>query len=142
MKITRQTEYAIRTLLELSRIPFGELLQTRVIAEKQGIPEVFLKKTVQLLARAGLIHTKRGAHGGVGLVRPSSEIALADVISAVEGPLAINVCLEEGSECPNKGSCQVHRILGRLQQMILEELSSKSLADIIEMERANKANSP
>jgi len=135
MQITRQTEYAIHTLLELSRIPFGELLQTKVISESQGIPDDFLKKTIQVLVRAGLVQTQRGTQGGVRLARPSSEITLADVITAVEGPLAINVCLAYGNRCPNKGTCQVHRILQGAQQALVGELKKKTFADIVELER-------
>ncbi len=138
MQITRQTEYAIHTLLELSRVPFGELIQTRTIAERQDIPEDFLKKTIQLLVRAGLVHTQRGTQGGVRLARPSDQITLLDAITAIEGPLAINVCLEYGNQCPNKGTCQVHRILSGVQRAMLEELKSKTFADIVEMERQQK----
>ena len=73
MKITRQTEYAIRTLLELSRIPFGELLQTRVIAEKQGIPEVFLKD--RPAPGPGRIDSHEArCPWRVGLVRPAARL--------------------------------------------------------------------
>lgn len=136
MQITRQTEYAIHTLLELARMPFGEVLPTRAISERQGIPEDFLKKTVQLLARAGLVQTQRGIQGGVRLARPSSEIRLGDVITAIEGPLAINVCLAYGNDCPNKGTCHVHRILTRAQQALVAELNSKTFAEIVELERS------
>lgn len=136
MQITRQTEYAIHTLLELARRPFGEVLPTKVISERQEIPEDFLKKTVQLLARAGLVHTQRGVQGGVRLARPSSDIRLGDVITAIEGPLAINVCLAYGNECPNKATCYIHRILTSAQQALVAELNSKSFAEIVELERS------
>ncbi|MDQ7790997.1 MAG: Rrf2 family transcriptional regulator [Desulforudis sp.] len=136
MQITRQTEYAIHTLLELSRVPFGELLQTKAISERQGIPEDFLKKTIQILARAGLVQTQRGTQGGVRLARPSSQITLGDVIAAIEGPLAINVCLAYGNQCPDKGTCQVHRILQGAQKALVDELNRRTFADIVEMERS------
>ena len=60
MQITRQTEYAIRTLLELAKVPKGEVLQVKLISDRQSIPVEFLKKTVQLLALAGLVSTRRG----------------------------------------------------------------------------------
>lgn len=136
MQITRQTEYAVHTLLELARLSFGEILPAKVISERQEIPEDFLKKTIQLLARAGLVHTQRGVRGGVRLARPSSEIRLGDVITAIEGPLAINVCLANGNECPNKGTCHIHRILTGAQQALVTELNSKTFAEIVALERS------
>lgn len=131
MQITRQTEYAIRTILELAKAAKGELVPTKTISQHQEIPEVFLKKTIQLLAHAGLITTQRGTQGGVRLAVPAAEITIADIISAVEGRLAINVCLSEAYECPNKPFCRVHNILGRAQAALLAELSRESVADLI-----------
>ncbi|RJR20823.1 MAG: Rrf2 family transcriptional regulator [Desulfobacteraceae bacterium] len=135
MQITRQTEYAIRTLLELSRVPFGKLLQTRVISERQGIPEVFLTKTVQVLALAGLVQTQRGTQGGVKLAVPGDQITLADIITAIEGTLAINICLAENYSCPNMATCKVHQVFRRAQEAMLSELNSVTLSDLVETEK-------
>lgn len=131
LQITRQTEYAIRTLLELANVPFGQMLQARTISERQEIPEVFLKKTIQLVALAGLVTTQRGAQGGVRLSVPGDQITIAGIIEAVEGKIAINVCLAEGNQCPNKPSCQVHRVLKRAQDALISELRREALADIL-----------
>jgi Rrf2 family transcriptional regulator, nitric oxide-sensitive transcriptional repressor len=131
LQITRQTEYAIHTLLELASVPFGQMLQARSISERQEIPEVFLKKTIQLLALAGLVTTQRGAQGGVRLTVPGDQITIAQIITAIEGKVAINVCLAEGNQCMNKSSCQVHRILKRAQDALVAELSRETLADIL-----------
>ncbi len=79
MQITRQSDYAIRTVLELSKVPFGQLLNTRAISMKLNIPEDFLKKTVRLLAHAGLVATQRGSRGGVRLAVSSDKITILDV---------------------------------------------------------------
>lgn len=131
MQITRQTEYAIRTLIELSKIGKGEYLQTKVISEKQNIPEVFLKKTVQLLSYAGLVKTKRGSQGGVALNIPSSEITIADVLTAIEGKLAINPCLTDKDYCSSYTDCPVHKILNRAQERLVEELKKETIEDIV-----------
>lgn len=130
MKITRQTEYAIRTLTELARCPFGEVVPTRVISERQRVPELFLKKTVQILARAGFVKTQRGTQGGIRLVVPSEEISLADVLVAIEGEVAINRCLEERGYCPNESFCQVRVALEEAQQALMEKLSRQTIAGI------------
>lgn len=135
MQITRQSEYAIRILIELAKSPFGELIPSKVIAEQQDIPGRFLQKTVQLLSRAGLVSTQRGIQGGVRLTVPADRISLADVIAAIEGPLAINPCLAPGYSCPNMADCQVRVILGRAQAALLRELKRESIADLVEESR-------
>lgn len=60
MQITRQTEYAIKTLIELGQVPYGQLVSSKTISHKHSIPEDFLHKTIQVLSRAGLVVTQRG----------------------------------------------------------------------------------
>lgn len=131
MQINRQTEYAVRTIIELAKLPSGEQLSTRIISERQNIPEVFLKKTIQLLTRGGLVLTQRGTQGGVKLARLSSQITIADVVLAIEGPLALNLCLNEGYECKNKPQCNVHKILRRTQNAVVKELTRETFEDIV-----------
>jgi Rrf2 family protein len=124
MQITRQTEYAIRTVIELCNHKFGEFVQTRAIADKKEIPELFLAKTIQVLAKAGIVQTQRGTQGGVRLTKPGNEITLKDVITAVEGSPAINRCLNDADFCKNITSCKVHQALEKAQQALLRELDS------------------
>ncbi|PKM78189.1 MAG: Rrf2 family transcriptional regulator [Firmicutes bacterium HGW-Firmicutes-15] len=131
MQITRQTEYAIKTLIELAEVPYGQLISNKVISQRHEIPEEFLHKTVQILSRAGLVVTQRGVQGGVRLGRPLEDITIADVIEAMEGPLALNVCLSPGYQCSNLKTCQVRKILSSAQTAMLQELKKKSLADIV-----------
>ena len=131
MQITRQTEYAIRTLLELARVPFGEVMHNRTISERREVPEVFLKKTIQLLAHAGLVATRRGMQGGVRLAVPAERITFAAVVNAIEGEVAINPCLSTGYHCKNESSCRVRRVLQRAQEAMLAELAKVTLADLV-----------
>lgn len=134
MQITRQSEYALKTLLELARFPFGESLRTVEISKRQDIPEDFLKKTIQLLAKGGLITTQRGAQGGIRLNIPAHQITMAHVIETIEGKMAINPCLAEGAHCKNESFCQIRPILQRAQEAMEEELRQESLQDIIHQE--------
>ncbi|MEQ8173985.1 MAG: Rrf2 family transcriptional regulator [Syntrophomonadaceae bacterium] len=131
MQITRQSEYAIRTMLELAKAPAGELLSTRYVSEQQDIPEDFLKKTVKLLVLADLVYTQRGTNGGIRLLKCPDQITILDIVTAVEGPLALNVCLAPGYQCPNKPGCPVSAIMARAQQALARELSASTLADIL-----------
>jgi len=131
MQITRQSEYAIKTMLELARAPAGELLSTRYISELQEIPEDFLKKTIKLLVLSKLVATQRGVNGGVRLNKPPEEISLLDIITAIEGPLALNVCLSPGYKCANQPYCPVSRVLHRAQKALAEELNKSTLASML-----------
>jgi len=130
MQLTRQTEYAIRILIELGSVPPGEMIQSRIVAEKEEIPEKFLKKTIQVLVRAGLVETRRGMQGGVKLAVPLDSITIADVITAIEGRVAINPCLANGYYCRRRSTCRVRHILERGQKALLDELGKETLAEL------------
>ncbi len=134
MQLTRQSEYAVKTLLELAKVNEGKLVRTKAISESQNIPEVFLKKTIQLLARAGLVKTFRGSQGGVALTVSPHEISIADVIRAIEGEIAINPCLSNSFQCPGERECRVRRALNRAQEAMIKELDKESIADLLNSE--------
>jgi Rrf2 family protein len=87
MKVTAKADYAVRAVLELAAAG-GGLVKADVIAEAQSIPRHFLDNILTDLRRAGIVATHRGAEGGSRLARPAADIALADVMRAIEGPLA------------------------------------------------------
>jgi len=138
MQLTRQAEYAIRAILELSILPEGEFIQSRTIAERQELPEHFLNKTVQILTRAGLIETRRGIQGGVRLAVKPEDITIADVVAAIEGKIALNPCLADGYHCANQPTCRVHGILKRAQAALLAELSIESFAELANVNNSIK----
>ena len=87
MKVTARADYAVRAVVELGAAD-GKLTKADLIAEAQGIPRHFLDNILNDLRRAGIVATQRGAEGGSRLARPAAEITLADVMRAMEGPLA------------------------------------------------------
>ena len=87
MKVTAKADYAVRAVLELAAAD-GELVKADRVAEAQKIPRHFLDNILTDLRRAGIVSTHRGADGGSRLARPASQIALADIMRAIEGPLA------------------------------------------------------
>ncbi|MFI5053167.1 MAG: RrF2 family transcriptional regulator [Acidimicrobiia bacterium] len=87
MKVTAKADYAVRAVLELAAAD-GGLVKADVIAAAQGIPRHFLDNILTDLRRAGIVATQRGAEGGSRLARAAKDIALADVMRAIEGPLA------------------------------------------------------
>ena len=88
MRITAKADYAVRATLELAAAEDGEPVKGEQLAEAQDIPLQFLEHILLELKHARLVRAKRGARGGYWLARPADDITLADVIRAVEGPLA------------------------------------------------------
>jgi Rrf2 family protein len=123
MQITHQADYAVRTILYLSRLEPNQRVATSEIAAFNHIPPSFLTKIISQLAIAGLIHTSRGARGGVWLARPSEEISLLDVLEAIDGSLSLNHCVADPSNCSFSADCLIHKfwmdtctdMLGRLR---------------------------
>ncbi|WP_460697335.1 RrF2 family transcriptional regulator [Nocardia thraciensis] len=87
MHISAKVDYAVRILLEIARAQAGSV-KADVISSAQAIPPKILESTVAELRRADLVTSRRGPEGGYRLARPAAEISVADVIRAVEGPLA------------------------------------------------------
>ena len=88
MRISAKADYAVRAALELAASPEGEPVKGEHLAQSQDIPLQFLEHILLELKHAGLIEAKRGYRGGYWLKRPADEVTIADVIRAVEGPLA------------------------------------------------------
>jgi Rrf2 family protein len=86
VRTTAKADYAVRAAVELAAA--GEMVTAEHIAQAQGIPVNFLENILRDLRRGGIVVSRRGQAGGYLLARPAGEISLADVIRAVEGPLA------------------------------------------------------
>src|SRR5919206_2914321 len=87
MRVSAKADYAVRAMVELAAAERGPLKAER-IAQAQEIPLKFLENIMTDLRQAGLVRSQRGAEGGYWLARPAAEITVADVIRAVEGPIA------------------------------------------------------
>ena len=87
MRITAKVDYAVRAMAEMAAGPEGPV-KGDALAGRQGIPPKFLENILADLRRAGLVRSQRGAEGGYWLAHPPADITVADVIRAVEGPLA------------------------------------------------------
>lgn len=88
MRISAKADYAVRATLELAASADGGPVKGTALAEAQGIPLQFLEQIMLELKRVGLVQAKRGARGGYWLAQSAEQITIADVIRAVEGPLA------------------------------------------------------
>lgn len=130
MKLTRGADYGTLGILYLARQPRERVVLISEIAESQDVPESYLAKVFQDLAKAGLVRSHRGARGGFTLARPPEEITLRQVIEAIEGPLALNRCLDPREGCQRSPECPVHRALATAQGTLLSALDAVTLRSL------------
>lgn len=128
MQITRQADYALRAVIYLSRLEENEKAATGLIAEDQKIPPSFLAKIISQLSIAGLIHTSRGARGGVSLAKPADDISILDIIEAIDGPIFLNECTENSNSCPFLDSCPLQEIWCEARTELVDKLSSATFS--------------
>lgn len=132
MRLTRQTNYAIRILMycaandtRLSRIP--------EIAAAYSVSELFLFKILQPLVSAGLVETVRGRNGGVRLGKPAADINLFDVVRVTEENFAMAECFEnDATECPLVDHCGLNAALREALGAFFEVLSRHTIADLVQ----------
>ena len=124
MQITRQADYAVRAVLNLSKMSNGGRAPTSKIAHDQHIPPSFLAKIVSQLSVAGVVQTSRGARGGVSLSRPPSAITLLEVVEAIDGPITLNDCVSDSSSCVFCHNCDVQAIWSIAQSRLVDHLAS------------------
>ena len=130
MQITRQADYAVRAVYYLTKLGSDSRAATSQIAEEQHIPPSFLAKIISQLSVAGLLHTSRGARGGVSLARDPNEISLLDVVEAIDGPILLNECVADSDGCDFSEDCPMRPIWCEAQQNLVERLESTSFAEI------------
>ncbi len=138
MQITRQADYALRAMLYLARLEPNQRAATSQIAEDRQIPPSFLAKIISQLSIAGLIHTSRGARGGVSLARKPEDISLLDVVEAIDGPITLNECTQDPSTCAFGESCPIHDVWCETQTELVQKLKDATFDKLLE-EEDNKA---
>jgi Rrf2 family protein len=131
MQITRQADYAVRAVLHLARAGNAERAATSTIAKEQKIPPSFLAKIISQLSIAGLLHTSRGARGGVTLAREPKEITLLEVIEAIDGPIQLNECVQGNGVCSFEDNCPIRTVWCDAQDALVKQLRGTSFGDLM-----------
>jgi Rrf2 family protein len=130
MQITRQADYAVRAVLYLARN--GEQrAATSQVAQEQRIPPSFLAKIISQLSIAGLLHTSRGARGGVTLAREPGDISLLEVIEAIDGPIQLNECVGDGGSCTFDDECPLRPVWCDAQEELVQRLKGTNFAQLM-----------
>jgi FeS assembly SUF system regulator len=129
LRLSKLTDYAVVVLVRLAGM---EGVQTSPgIAAATGIPEPTVAKVLKTLAGGDLVSSQRGARGGYRLNRPLATIPIADVIAAVDGPIALTACVEgSASECESQGLCPMRGRWDPVNDAIHRALSNITLADM------------
>jgi len=127
VQLTRGADYAARGMIRLAKLPAGAVAQVSEIAAAEGLPESYLAKIFQDLAKGGVIHSHRGASGGFTLARSAEQISLRELIEAVEGPIYLQHCLAPWEHCDKQECCALYPILAKAQADLLALLDGTSL---------------
>ena len=131
MRVSAKVDYAVRAALELAAVGDDGPVKGERLAEAQDIPLQFLEHILLDLKRAGIVRTKRGARGGYWLAQPASSVTVADIIRAVEGPLAtVHGEPAEDIDYPG-GSEPMREVWLALRANIRQVLESVTLADVV-----------
>ena len=128
LRLSKLTDYAVVVLVRLSH---GEAVQTAPgIARGTGVPEPTVAKVLKALAGSGLVTSQRGAHGGYRLARALSVIPVADVITAMDGPIALTACVDGADTCESQALCPVRGRWDPVNDAVRDALTNITLADM------------
>ncbi len=141
MRVSTRGDYAARALLSLALHGEGETpTSVRDIAERTALPQPYLEQILLALKGAGLVRSKRGVGGGYVLARPPSTIMLADIISAVDGPISVGDFAQPHTNgaCDHEGQCVLLNIWHVVGHHMRGHLEAWTLADIAAQARAEQ----
>jgi len=130
LRLSKKTDYGLLALQYLATEAPSGVASARAIAERYDIPVELLAKVLQHLARRGFVAAQKGAHGGYHLTRPASAISLAEIVQAIDGPLAITACGRDEEQCEQFEACTVRDPLSRVKERILSVLQTTTLAEM------------
>jgi Rrf2 family protein len=152
LRLTKKADYGLMALKYLAEhaafvdapgadtpaSALGTAQSAKDIAEAYHIPPQLLAKILQVLARAGLLVSHAGTHGGYSLARPATEITAFEVIRAIDGPLFITSCITIHGTCDLAGHCTIKEPLRKVNDSIKDLLSGIRIADLAEPSESSK----
>ena len=136
MRLSNLADYAVVTMSAAARHCGGGRVSAAELAAETGLPAPTVQKLVSKLTAAGLLRSVRGAGGGLQLARPAAAINLADIVEAVEGPIALMDCLDHSTpDCGVMSLCPTRTNWDRINHAILTALSAISLEEMATPQR-------
>ena len=131
MRLSSLADYAVVLMSAAARHCGHARINAAQLAEETHIPLPTVQKLVSKLSAAGLLRSVRGAGGGFKLARPAAAVTLADIIEAIEGPIAMTACCETGRhDCGMEGSCSVQPHWAQVNDAVRGALAGVSLTSL------------
>lgn len=136
MKITQEADYGLRVVLHLCKLGYGEKVESKVISEKECVPQRFLLKLLRKLIHADILKSYRGVKGGYAINKLPEQISLKDVIESIDGSICVNRCVIDPNFCNlnRSGVCIVHRAMTKVQKNLNAELQSINFRQLVDGE--------
>lgn len=135
--LSQKARYALRALFLLARRPLGTPVMIAEIAGEARIPRKFLEQILLELKKRGMLHSVRGKHGGYTLGRPPDKISFAEVIRAIDGPLALSPCVSVTAyrrcdDCIDEATCTLRKVLLAVRDSTANILETRTLGDSLD----------
>lgn len=137
MKVSTRGDYACRALLSLALHDDGTPTSVRDIADRTALPQPYLEQILLALKGAGIVRSKRGVGGGYVLARRPEEITLAQIVSAVDGPIVVGDFGEphQDGACDHEGQCVLLAVWANAGEHMRRLLEAQTLADVAAIAR-------
>ncbi len=139
MRLSKKGDYALRAVIQLA-LSTDSPKPISYISDVSSIPRNFAGKILKELTNHGILQSFTGKHGGFKLAKPPEFISFREVIEAVEGPIILNHCLDESSECNHVTVCKMYNTWINAQQKIIQVLDSVKISDIIDSDTPIRDN--
>lgn len=134
MKVSTRGEYGVRAMVSLAKSYGQGPMSITAMAKDSSVPYAYLEQLIVPLRRAGLVESKRGAHGGYRLTRAPELVRVGEVYRVMEGPVAPMDCVSENladQTCPLIDGCETRPVWLKVRDSIVDALDSMTLADLI-----------
>ncbi len=130
IRMSKETDYGIVVLAYFASAQTGLKHNAREVAMDNQLPLPMVRKILKILAREGLLASHRGAKGGYSLARQGERISIAEIVTAMEGPLAMTECIEAPGECRHEPVCGLRTSWQKINEIVFEALNSMTLSDL------------
>lgn len=131
-RVNRQTDYAVRVVLALAKMPQGTRMTTAEIGQQMLIPPSLLQRIVAGLANGGFIKTQPGRDGGLTLAFLPDQITLLQIVEHFEGPLVISDCILKEGDCPFENKCPVSCQWWYLNDLLRNEMKRITFQQLVD----------
>ncbi len=142
MQLTRAADYAVRVMIYLATLPEHQRALLPDLARATEAPQSFLSKVLQALTRAEFIVSRRGKAGGFAILPRGLKASMLEVIEAIDGPISLNLCLNDTKSCNRKSWCPAHPVWAQAQRAMLDVLTSVTVSSMAESASPRPVSSP